>query len=121
VEPLVREFLELAAADGALPWERVETVGGWWNRQFNPEVDLVGADRGPAARHIYFVGSIKWLSSPFDGRDLADLTRAAPQVPGFDHGSTGLVVATLSGLAPDVDPGAAHLVWGADHLVQAWA
>jgi uncharacterized protein len=121
VEPLVRESLELAAADGALPWEQVETVGGWWNRQFNPEVDLVGADRGPVARQIYFVGSVKWLSSPFDRHNLADLTRSAPQVPGFTPGRTGLVVATLAGIAPDVDPGAAHLVWGADHLVQAWA
>jgi AAA+ ATPase superfamily predicted ATPase len=121
VEPLVRESLELAAADGSLPWEQVETVGGWWNRQFNPEVDLVGADRGPVARQLYFVGSVKWLSAPFDRHDLADLTRSAPQVPGFTLGSTGLVVATLSGVAPDVDAGAAHLVWGADHLVQAWS
>jgi hypothetical protein len=120
VEPLVRESLELAAADGTLPWEQAETVGGWWNRQFNPEVDLVGADRGPVARQIYFVGSVKWLTAPFDRHDLADLTRSAPQVPGFTPGSTGLVIATLAGTAPDVGTGAAHLVWGADHLVQAW-
>ncbi|MFJ1757508.1 ATP-binding protein [Kitasatospora sp. NPDC088134] len=120
VEPLVRESLELAAMDGALPWAQVEAVGGWWNRQFDPEVDLVGADRAPVARRISFVGSTKWLLSPFDGHDLAALTHAAPQVPGFDPNGTGLVVASLSGLAPGTDPGAVDLLWGPEQVVGAW-
>jgi hypothetical protein len=33
----------LAAA--ALPWPAAGTVGGWWNRAFDPEIDLIGAER----------------------------------------------------------------------------
>lgn len=120
VEPLVRQSLELAAIDGALPWSQVESVGAWWNRQFDPEVDLVGADRAPVARNISFVGSVKWLSSPFDRHDLADLTRSAPQVPGFTLGDTGLVVVSLSGIAPDLNTKAAGLLWGPDEVISAW-
>lgn len=120
VEPLVRQSLELAAVDGTLPWEPVEAVGGWWNRQFDPEVDLVGADRAPVAQHLSFVGSVKWLASPFDRHDLADLTRAAPQVPGFALGETGLVVASQAGLASDVDRGMVDLLWGPTELISAW-
>ncbi|QSB16118.1 hypothetical protein JQS43_07385 [Natronosporangium hydrolyticum] len=48
VEPLIRDALELALADGALPSPTAAIVGGWWNRRFAPEVDLVGADRAPS-------------------------------------------------------------------------
>ncbi|MFE2943507.1 DUF234 domain-containing protein [Streptomyces sp. NPDC059255] len=64
VEPLIRESLELAAATGELPWPEAEAVGSWWNRQFSPEVDLVGADRAPVAGTLYFAGSVKWLTGP---------------------------------------------------------
>ncbi len=120
VEPLVRQSLELAAADGSLPWDKVEAVGGWWNRQFDPELDLVGADRAPTAQHIAFVGSVKWLATPFDRHDLADLLRAAPQVPGFTPGSTGLVVASQTGVASDVDRGGIDLVWGPEEVIAVW-
>jgi hypothetical protein len=119
VEPLVRQSLELATSDGALPWDQAERVGAWWNRQFDPEVDLVGADRVPVAQQVCFVGSVKWLSSPFDRHDLAALTRSAPQVPGVTLGETGLVVVSLSGSTPDVGP-AVDAVWGPDQLVSAW-
>lgn len=117
VEPLVRQSLEVAAGAGALPWSEVEAVGGWWNRQFDPEVDLVGADRAPVAGHISFVGSVKWLSSAFDRHDLAALVRSAPQVPGVAPGATGLVVAARSGIAPDVD---VDLLWGPEQVIGAW-
>jgi hypothetical protein len=120
VEPLARQSLELAAAARTLPWDDVEAVGGWWNRQFDPEVDLVGADRAPVARRIAFVGSVKWLASPFDRHDLADLTRAAPQVPGFTLDGTGLAVVSLSGITPDITPDALALLWGPDQLIAAW-
>lgn len=119
VEPLVRESLELAAADGILPWDSVAAVGGWWNRQFDPELDLVGADRAPVAQRILFVGSIKWLSSPFDRRDLTELIRCAPQVPGFDPDRTGLVVASRSGATDDVRT-AVDVVWAPGDVVGAW-
>lgn len=120
VEPLVRQSLELAAAAGDLPWPEVETVGGWWNRRFDPEVDLVGADRAPVARRLRFAGSIKWLATPFDDHDLSELLRGAAQVPGFTPGSTGLAIVSLSGTAPSLRLDNVDLVWGADDLVSAW-
>jgi hypothetical protein len=120
VEPLVRESLELAAASGQLPWPDVEAVGGWWNRQFDPELDLVGADRAPVARHVHFVGSIKWLATPFDEHDLADLVRAAAQVPGFTPGSSGIVIVSRSGTSARLDPAKADLVHGPGEILSAW-
>jgi hypothetical protein len=118
VEPLIRESLALAAMVDGLPWPDVQAVGGWWNRQFAPEVDLVGADRNPVARQVFFVGSIKWLGSPFDDHDLARLTSDAMKVPGFTAGTTGLVVATRSGAR--VDRHRLDVVWGPADVVAAW-
>ncbi|GAA4208001.1 ATP-binding protein [Microbispora amethystogenes] len=117
VEPVVRDALGMAAAAGELPWPDAETVGGWWNRRFSPEVDLVGADRAPVARRVLFAGSIKWLGTPFDGHDLAALRRDALQVPGFETGTSGLVVVSLSGTDGTIG---ADLVWNADNLIAAW-
>ncbi|MCZ7431554.1 DUF234 domain-containing protein [Streptomyces sp. WMMC1477] len=111
VEPVVRESLELAALDGALPWPEVEAVGGWWNRRFDPEIDLVGADRAPVAGRIHFAGSVKWLNTPFDGRYLAALRRGAVEVPGLDAARTGLVIASANGIAPGLDTDGVGLVW----------
>ncbi len=120
VEPLVRESLALACAAGATPWPDAEVVGGWWNRQFDPEVDLVGADRYPVAGRIYFAGSVKWLGTPFDRHDLAALTRGAYQVPGFVAGEAGLALVTLSGTDLGQESGAIQLTWGPDEVLAAW-
>ncbi|MGW4237008.1 AAA family ATPase [Streptomyces sp. NPDC004749] len=120
VEPLVRESLELAATDDDFPWPGTETVGGWWNRAFSPEIDLVGADRAPVARILFFVGSVKWLNTPFDGHDLASLRQGATQVPGFDATTCGLAVATLSGTKDLTGDDAVDLVWGPRDVVSAW-
>ncbi|MBW1595722.1 ATP-binding protein [Streptomyces sp. JJ38] len=120
VEPVVRESLELAALDGDLPWAEVEAVGGWWNRQFDPEIDLIGADRAPVAGAIRFAGSVKWLNTAFDGRDLAALRRGAVQVPGFDAARTGLVIASASGVAPGLDTEGVGLVWRPEDVIAAW-
>ncbi|MFI6497442.1 ATP-binding protein [Nonomuraea typhae] len=117
VEPLVRQSLELSPR---LPWPEVEAVGGWWNRRFDPEVDLVGADRAPIAGQVRFTGSIKWLNSPFDAHDLAALRRSAVQVPGYDPASTGLVAAALNGLAPGLGPQAVDLVWTPREVIESW-
>jgi Archaea bacterial proteins of unknown function len=50
VEPIIRESLMRLTPDEQ--WPDTEAVGGWWNRQNNPEIDLVGADRAPTARNI---------------------------------------------------------------------
>ncbi|MEU5024253.1 ATP-binding protein [Streptomyces milbemycinicus] len=120
VEPLIRESLEIAAASGALPWPEVEAVGGWWNRQFNPEIDLIGADRSPVAERLFFTGSVKWLTSPFDQHDLVDLQKGAGHVPGFIAGSTGLAVVSLSGTAEQLDTSTIDLIWGAADVVASW-
>ncbi|WP_141582204.1 ATP-binding protein [Actinomadura sp. WMMA1423] len=114
VEPLVRQALELSD----LPWPDVGAVGGWWNRRFDPEVDLVGADRAPVAGRIHFAGSIKWLNGPFDDRDLASLRRGAAEVPGLDPATGGLVVVSLSGT--DIT-GDVSLSWGPDEVLGAWS
>ncbi|GAA3377358.1 hypothetical protein GCM10020367_52730 [Streptomyces sannanensis] len=121
VEPLVREALELAALAGELPWPEAEAVGGWWNRQFSPEIDIIGADRSPVARQLFFAGSIKWLGTPFDRRDLAELHQGAAQVPGFAPGSTGLVAVSLSGTEDGLGPTVLDLTWGPREVVAAWA
>jgi hypothetical protein len=119
VEPLVRSSLEQAAVTGALPWAGVQSVGGWWNRQFNPEIDLVGVDRAPIASEIHFCGSLKWLGTPFDSRDLHQLREGARQIPGFDPERTGFVVVSRSGADLPVD--AVDLLWGPNDVVAAWA
>jgi hypothetical protein len=118
VEPLVREGLERAAVAGGLPWSEIGVVGGWWNRINNPEVDLVGADKGPVAARVYFAGSVKWLNRPFDGRDLEVLRRSAEHVPGFERERGGLVVVSQSGVT--FDPGEVGVVWGPGEVLRAW-
>lgn len=119
VEPLVRASIELACTDGRLPWPGAAVVGGWWNRRFDPEIDIVGADRAPVAGDILFAGSIKWLGTPFDGLDLTALTRATAQLPGFDAGRSGTLVVSLNGVSPDV-AAAVTAVWGPGDVVDAW-
>ena len=119
VEPLVREALELTALAGDLPWRDVAAVGGWWNRAFNPEVDLIGADRSPVAGQVLFAGSIKWIGSAFDRHDLHELTRGAAAVPGFEPKRTGLAVVSLNGADPSVAD-AVDLVWTPADVLAAW-
>ncbi|MEV6301640.1 ATP-binding protein [Actinoplanes sp. NPDC051861] len=119
VEPLVRDALAIAAGAGELPWSDTWEVGGWWNRQANPEIDLVGADRVPIASRIAFAGSIKWQDGPFDRHHLDDLRGSAPLIPGFEPGSSGLVVVSRSGA--QLPAGAVDLVWGPDDVVRAWS
>lgn len=119
VEPLLRESLELAALSGELPWPSVDAVGGWWNRQLDPEIDLVGADKSPVATELVFAGSIKWLATPFDQHDLATLRASASAVPGYTA-STATVVASRSGLTDGLQKAGVDLVWGPADLVNAW-
>lgn len=118
VEPIIRQALSLAADD--LPWPEASVVGGWWNRAFDPEIDLIGADRAAVARKLYYAGSVKWLDQPFDSRDLAALQRGAAQVPGFEHGGTSLVAVSRAGLA---DTATSHLAlcWLPSDVVSAFA
>jgi uncharacterized protein len=118
VEPLIREALSLAAPD--LPWPEANAVGGWWNRAFDPEIDLIGADRSPVARKLYYAGSVKWLDQPFDGRDLAALQRGAVAVPGWEPGDTALVAVSRAGFA-DRTGGQLTLRWQPSDVVRAFS
>ncbi|MFE7801371.1 ATP-binding protein [Nocardia sp. NPDC057440] len=115
VEPLIRESL-LLLLPGAR-WPETEAIGGWWNRQNNPEIDLVGADHEPVADSVHFIGSIKWLEDrTFDRHDYDALTRAILSVPGTDI-HTPFVAVSRSGVESDL-PLAMH--WGPEDLVAAW-
>jgi hypothetical protein len=115
VEPLIRDSLLRLLPDER--WPETEAVGGWWNRQNNPEIDLVGADREPVAGAVHFVGSIKWLESqPFGRREYDAVAREVLAVPGAGP-DTPLVAVSRSGVVGSL-PLAAH--WGPEDLVRAW-
>ena len=118
VEPVIREALSLSPED--LPWPEAIAVGAWWNRAFQPEIDLVGADRAPLTRQIYYAGSVKWLDSPFDDHDLAALRRDAIAVPGFEPGRAGLVAVSRTGTSGDVSRQLA-LCWGPPDVLAAFS
>lgn len=114
VEPLVRESLtRILLSQDSLG---ISSVGGWWNRQNNPEIDLIGADRAPVAKRIGFVGSIKWRDNrPFEQRDYAELVRAAHSLPGGQDAS--LAAVSGSGFALDLP---LAMRWDAADIINAW-
>ncbi|MCH7231378.1 hypothetical protein L0U85_11040 [Glycomyces sp. L485] len=117
IEPLVREALVRAGADDGFPWPAATHVGGWWPRNFDPEIDLVGVDRESGANQVFYTGSVKWLGTPFGRLDFAELMKGSARVPGAEPGATGLAVVSLSGVEDGV---AADLVWGAEQVLAAW-
>lgn len=115
VEPLIREALGRILPDD--DWDGTEAIGGWWNRQNNPEIDLVGADRAPVAGTVHFVGSIKWLDTGVFGRhEYDELARSVLAVPGATA-ETPLVAVSRRGVEPGL-PLAAY--WGPEGIVDAW-
>lgn len=115
VEPLVRESLLRILLDSE--WPEVEAVGGWWNRQNNPEVDLIGADRAPTAKRVEFIGSVKWYETgTFGAHEFDDLVRARGAVPGTDS-DTPLVAVSRCGVDRRL---ALAMHWGPDEIVGAW-
>lgn len=114
VEPLVRESVQRICLKQDLAGVRV--IGNWWNRQNNPEVDLIGADRTPVAKKIGFIGSIKWRDQqPFTYHDCADLLKALPVVPGCEAAPLAAVSAT------GFDDGLPlRYRWNPEDIVDAW-
>jgi hypothetical protein len=112
VEPLVRESVARLLPAAGLPAAPV--VGGYWTRSNDVEIDIVGADRGPVARRLLFLGSIKWLDhTPFDAHDLLALQRhrdrvISDPVPLLAVSRTG---ATAKGLDAVFGPGDLLLPW----------
>jgi uncharacterized protein len=115
IEPVVREALLRIGSD--LGYPEVAEVGGWWNRQNNPEIDIVGMNRDGRGTGVTFIGSIKWRETQaFGRREYADLLRDAVQVPGADR-QTDLLAVTRSGTVAD---GVPIRCLGPDDLLTAW-
>jgi AAA+ ATPase superfamily predicted ATPase len=116
VEPVIRASLERLPPDDRLPG--ADFVGGWWNRQNNPEIDLVGADRDhPAATRIAFTGSIKWLENEtFGQREYESLLAGSMSVPGRDH-TTPLIAVSRAGIEEGLPLAAS---FGPEDIVAAW-
>ncbi len=115
VEPVIREALHRLLPDDTFP--ETEHIGGWWNRQNNPEIDLVGTDAAPVAREVHFIGSVKWLETqPFGHHEYVALARDALTVPGTTP-DTPLVAVSRSGFTDDLPPLAR---WGPEDLLKAW-
>lgn len=113
VEPVVRDALFRMRADG-LP-EETGAVGGYWTRSNDPEIDIVAADRGPIAKRITAVGSVKWLENrPFDAHDLARLLVHRSQLPGANE-QTPLLAVARSGVSVD-----GVRAVGPEELITAW-
>jgi len=113
VEPVIRDAL------GRMPGEvlppETGVVGGYWTRTNDPQIDLVGADRGPIAKKITMVGSIKWLERrAFDAHDFGELVVHRAKLPGADA-TTPLVVVSRSGSTVD---GVTRV--GPDEIVNAY-
>jgi hypothetical protein len=114
IEPLLRESLARLLPSAGIPPAPV--VGAYWTRSNSVETDVVGADRGPIAKELLFVGSMKWLErSPFDAHDLvalqrqrAHLTDAPIPLPAISRNG---VDPTLTGL---------DAIFGPEDLFQAW-
>ena len=93
----------------------VGAVGGWWNRTGDVEVDLVGADRGPVAKRVSFVGSIKWGERGAFGRpDLDELLHLRASVPGAEQAK--VVAVSRAG----VDVRGLDAVFTTKELLAAW-
>jgi hypothetical protein len=113
VEPVVRDALWRIVDDDLLPGTNV--IGGYWTRTNDPEIDLVGADRGPVAKRVTFVGSIKWLESrPFDHRDAARLVVHRSQLPGATDSTPMLAVSRSGSTAAGI------AVVSPEDLLDAW-
>lgn len=112
VEPVIRDAISRLVGDQV---PMAEVVGSYWTRSDDLQIDLVGADREPVAKQIYFVGSIKWRDNrPFGQQDLAELHRQRSMLPGASE-TTPLVAVTRDG-APLAD---VHLLTAED-LLEAW-
>ncbi|GAB3669512.1 ATP-binding protein [Actinocorallia lasiicapitis] len=112
IEPVIRESLR--RMPDSLPGGTT-SIGGYWTRTNDPEIDLVGADREPIAQTITFVGSIKWKErGEFGTHDLARLLVHRSRLPGATDRTPLVAVSRNGGTAPGV-----HAITPAD-LLTAW-
>lgn len=112
MEPLIRESLARLLPDQGVP--AAGAVGGYWTRGNEIEVDIVGADRGPIAGELLFLGSVKWLeNAAFDDHDLRALWRHRDRIT---ERLVPLIAVSRSGVtATGVDA-----VFGPEELITSW-
>lgn len=112
IEPLVRESVfRLGSTHPQL--EHVEDVGGWWNRENNPEIDVVA---GKLPKRVDVMGTVKWRNrKPVSAAELRELADARSVVP--NAGSAKLLTVSIAGLAKGVQ---SDLHLGPDELITAW-
>lgn len=115
IEPTIRDALE-----HMLPAPRfgnAKYLGSYWNRTHTIQVDLVGGDTRPVAKHVELVGSVKWRETqPLERADANALTAARAQVPGAEE-TTLLVGVSRSGFSPSA---ALDIQIGPEELLKAW-
>lgn len=115
VEPVVRWGIERRLPDTRFGGAR--RVGGFWSRNHDVEVDLVGVDAGDPVASIEFVGSIKWRTQARFGQDDAVALRAAAStVPGAGA-STPTVAVSRTGIDGRVD---VDVAMTPEDLLGAW-
>lgn len=119
VEPLVRESLARLVPDEETDWVNPDwavEVGGYWTRTNDVEIDLVGADRSPIAKHIGYLGSVKWHeTAPIARKDFTALAAVAGRVPGATEETPFIGVSRARS-----EPGPWSAVYSAEDLVEAW-
>jgi hypothetical protein len=112
IEPTVREAVETLASEGLAP--DTVSVGSYWTRRHDVEVDLVGLGRGKTPS-VTLVGSIKWReAAPFDDREAQALTEARAAVPGGEKAPR--VAVSRSGF----DTSAVEMTLGPEDLMASW-
>jgi uncharacterized protein len=112
IEPIVREALA-RMSHPQLP--DAAEVGGWWPRTNAPEIDVIGADRGPVARRILYAGTIKWRErEALDQADVERLIGDLRSVPGAEPGIPIVGVSRTSVKATGA------IAIGPDDLIAAW-
>ncbi|WP_201851342.1 ATP-binding protein [Myceligenerans indicum] len=115
IEPVIREALRWILPNDR--WPDTNAIGGWWNRQNNPEIDLVGATGEPVAKKVQFIGSIKWYDNRrFGKHEYAELVSSAAAVPGYTD-DTPLVAVSRAGIEPGTPITAS---WSPEDLIAAW-
>jgi hypothetical protein len=113
IGPVVRHSLRRLALTMPV-LTRVESVGGWWNRDGSRECRLVLA--GDSAHPVVALGAVKWRADePFTLADSRLLARARDIVPGASRAR--LVAVAPAGASPDAD---VDVVIDAQALLSAW-
>jgi len=114
IEPVIQQGLERLLPDPRFGNARY--VGGYWTRNNDVEVDLVGAEAA-APEKVAFVGSIKWRErSPFAKHDTRALVAHRASVPGAEGAL--LVGVSRSGFTDDAG---LDVALGPDEIVAAWS